>query len=388
MKRKMLIFIGGSDEQNGDYSGVHRLARRGGTANWSSLKDAEPGDRVLIYIQQPHSALVAKAEVLTNPVKSEKGDYAYRAKIGRFELLPNRVSIRDLKRAFPRWAWLRYPRGKAVVPPQYADRLWKMLHDKDSDVQILISNAEHGKKILEQMATTGRAAFWSAPRLTEAGDTVFFYIAEPVSAIMAVGKSLSRAKATNQKWYEAKVGNVRLLDAPMTLAELREMFPGWAWLRSVNMFAYVTPERAKALLKRCDLKSTAFTRELARSMGGGFGDAATDPLVEQAAVRKVTRLLKGRGFRVRSRESERIGYDLDATKGRTELHVEVKGVSGDRIQFLITKAEVAKAASDLTFRLMVVTEARSRGARVREFHGRDLKRRFALTPVSYFAAWK
>ena len=125
-----------------------------------------------------------------------------------------------------------------------------------------------------------------------------------------------------------------------------------------------------------------------QAAGGGFGDAKTNRLVEEAAIEKVCRLLEQRGFRVRSRESERIGYDLDAAKGRTELHVEVKGVSGNGMQFLITQAEVAKAASDSAFRLMVVTEARTRRARVQEFHGRDLERRFALTPVSYIASQK
>jgi hypothetical protein len=57
-------------------------------------------------------------------------------------------------------------------------------------------------------------------------------------------------------------------------------------------------------------------------------------------VRKVTRRLERRGYKVFSRESERVGYDLDATKGRTELHVEVKGVSGEGMQFLIAQAEV------------------------------------------------
>jgi hypothetical protein len=58
------------------------------------------------------------------------------------------------------------------------------------------------------------------------------------------------------------------------------------------------------------------------------------------------------------------------------------------MQFLITQAEVAKAASDSQFRLMVVTNARTRRARVWEFDGRDFKRRFALMPVSYFARLK
>jgi hypothetical protein len=55
------------------------------------------------------------------------------------------------------------------------------------------------------------------------------------------------------------------------------------------------------------------------------------------------------------------------------------------LQFLITQAELAKAISDSSFRLMVVTGARSQNARVREFHGRDLQNRFVLTPISYFA---
>jgi hypothetical protein len=56
------------------------------------------------------------------------------------------------------------------------------------------------------------------------------------------------------------------------------------------------------------------------------------------------------------------------------------------MQFLITQAEVAKAASDSQFRLMAVTNARTRRARVWEFDGHDFKRRFALMPVSYFAS--
>jgi hypothetical protein len=59
MKRRLLILIGGSDEQNGDYAAVHRLARRGGTTNWSSLKDSRPGDPVLIYIQHDEARRIA-----------------------------------------------------------------------------------------------------------------------------------------------------------------------------------------------------------------------------------------------------------------------------------------------------------------------------------------
>lgn len=72
-------------------------------------------------------------------------------------------------------------------------------------------------------------------------------------------------------------------------------------------------------------------------MGAGFGDAKTNALVERAAVRKVTRHLEQRGFEITSRERDSIGYDLDARMGKIELHVEVKGVSGAKVQFPITK---------------------------------------------------
>jgi len=122
--------------------------------------------------------------------------------------------------------------------------------------------------------------------------------------------------------------------------------------------------------------------------GAGFGDEKTNALVEQAAIRKVSRFFKQRGFTVRSRELENLGYDLDVAKRRTEWHVEVKGVSGEAIRFIISKGELARAESDAAFRLVVVTRARTRNARVREFPGPNLTRLFALTPVNYFAELK
>lgn len=387
MRRPLYIFIGGSDEQNGDYTAIHQLAQSGGTARWSSLKDARPGDKALIYVREPHSALIAKTEVLARPVKGQPGDYAYRARTGRFELLPNRLSLNDLRRAFPRWAWLRFPRGKAVVPQKYADRLWGLAHERRPCVQILISNATQGTRRLEAMASTGRSVVWSAPKLTAKGDIVLFYVERPTSAIVAVGKALSNARPGARKWYEARVGQVRWLDSPIRLPELRRLFPDWAWLRSVNMFAYVSEDRAGALLQRINDSRTGPLLPKGRGRGGGFGDAETNPRVEKAAVRRVVKLLRSRGFTVRSREREKLGYDLDAVKPpRTELHVEVKGASGSEVGFVITAGEVRQACSDPAFRLMVVTDAMTPPrARVHQYHGRDLKRRFALNPVSYFA---
>jgi hypothetical protein len=240
------------------------------------------------------------------------------------------------------------------------------------------------------MDSTDETRYWDVPKLTRPGDTVLFYVEEPVSAIVAIGKALSNTRPTGRKWYEAKVGQVRLLDSPVKLAELRKMFPNWPWVKRMNMFAYVSPERAKALLKRCSSQPLESKRALVRGGGGGgFGDAKTNPLVEKAAIRTVTQRLKHEGWQVTSVERESRGYDLLATRKRgAKLHVEVKGISGEAVQFIMTRNEVETAETDPRFRLMVVTRARTRSAQLRDYHGKELRRRFKLKPLSYSVALK
>jgi hypothetical protein len=389
MTSKLLIFIGGSDAQNGDYSAVLRLVRRGGTANWSSLSTARPGDRVLIYIRQPPGALVVKAEILENPVKGKPGDYAYRAKIGKFELLPNQLEIGDLKCEFPRWDWLRFPRRGVTVPEKIAGRLWKLVHEKQSRVQILISNAGYGLRLLEKMHRSERAVYWSAPKLTQPGDTILFYVEEPVSAIVAVGKAMSGTRPTSSKWHEAKIGAIRKLEPPIGLKKFRQMFPDWAWLKHVNMFAYVSPGRAKALLKKCrQIEAARQTNGTTRRVGAGFGNAETNRLVEQAACGTVRERFEKRGYKVISREKENLGYDFDVTRNGEAIHVEVKGVSGSILKFPITANEIACARTDSKFRLAIVTEARTPRKKVHIFGRRDFLKGFGLTPLAYFAEAK
>ncbi len=86
-----------------------------------------------------------------------------------------------------------------------------------------------------------------------------------------------------------------------------------------------------------------------------------------------------------SRERDKIGYDLEATKGRGELHVEVKGVSGAALKFPITSNEVKQATNDKAFRLMVVTQALTSAAKIHEYRGEALERRFKLSPIAYYA---
>jgi Protein NO VEIN, C-terminal len=267
------------------------------------------------------------------------------------------------------------------------------MNAKQSGVQILISNADRSLQILKNIHASTRSLYWYAPKLTEAGDKVLFYVVDPVSAIVAIGEALSETRATDRKWYEAKVGNIQMLESPIKLNELRSMFPDWTWLRSVNMFTYVSLERAKVLLERAKLPilepeagDGPRGKNNLGGNGGGFGDPKINYLVERAAVAKVRRVMRARGFFVKSREKEYVGYDLDCRKGNVEIHVEVKGVSGTGLQFPITKNELERSRRDVNFMLMVVANARSRtAATVHEFGGAKLKELFLFTPISYMA---
>jgi hypothetical protein len=214
---------------------------------------------------------------------------------------------------------------------------------------------------------------------------------------MASGWILKAAKPTNDPSdypYRARIGAVRLLSTPVSIKLLRSTFPGWGWPRFTRNITTVPARVARrlwALIHRAGDTTPAPTPQrtadsLARSKaGGGFGNPKLNKLVEKAAIRFVKRHLGRQGYSIRSREKERIGYDLDATKGKEVLHVEVKGVSGDWMTFVITQNEVASARIDPMFRLMVINRARTRQSVVTEFKGSDFDAQFSLNPISYFA---
>lgn len=72
---------------------------------------------------------------------------------------------------------------------------------------------------------------------------------------------------------------------------------------------------------------------------GGKPDEQTIIDVEQAAIKRATQFYKRRGYKVESVEADYVGWDLEATKGREKLLIEVKGHKGNVIQFELTPNE-------------------------------------------------
>jgi Domain of unknown function (DUF3883) len=118
--------------------------------------------------------------------------------------------------------------------------------------------------------------------------------------------------------------------------------------------------------------------------GGGYGDPGTNKQVEDAAIRKVSDDYKTNGWKVEDRQPDKCGFDLCCTKNKQEEHVEVKGISGDLISFLITYGEVKRSRNDDKFILIVVTAALT-NPKLHRYTGKEFNEKFKLGGKLYRA---
>lgn len=242
----------------------------------------------------------------------------------------------------------------------------------------------------------GEAVNWTVVSTARPGDTVLFYITSPECKIVAKGTVASqpaRRPFDGKMRFMADIGPVEMLATPLTLECLRRQIPAWDWPQRPQQPRLSVPENfAKHLARLVGSKTStveAGRQERGRSVGGGFGSAEENRLVELAAVKAVTEHFTSKGYTVRSVENEQIGYDLVVENGRRELHVEVKGVSGGVPEFVITKNEVSRSQDDLNFRLAVVTNAREKSMRkIKLFSREEFRRKYQLKPTAYFAKMK
>jgi hypothetical protein len=122
--------------------------------------------------------------------------------------------------------------------------------------------------------------------------------------------------------------------------------------------------------------------------GAGFGDPAENKLVESAAIRTVRTSYEEDGWLVQSRERDKCGFDLECSKMGALEQVEVKGVRGTGLSFVITAGEIGQARNNSKFFLVVVTEALTESPKLTKFSGVDFCRRFNLSAIQYRAALK
>jgi len=120
--------------------------------------------------------------------------------------------------------------------------------------------------------------------------------------------------------------------------------------------------------------------------GGGFGDPEQNLRVMLAAVGAMKRDYRSRGWAVQSMEAEKLGYDLQCSRGSIVHHVEVKGIAGTDCSFVVTANEKGKALTDPAFRLIAVTRAlEAKRRELLRFTGSKFLGEFRFAPLSFMA---
>jgi hypothetical protein len=121
-------------------------------------------------------------------------------------------------------------------------------------------------------------------------------------------------------------------------------------------------------------------------VGAGFGSPEQNKKVEESAIEIITNHYKSKGWTVQSVENDKIGYDLVCRNGSSEENVEVKGISGGDVSFIITKNELNAAKNNPKFVLCVVLNALSPSPTIHRFSGIEFTSRFELSVIQYIAS--
>jgi hypothetical protein len=126
----------------------------------------------------------------------------------------------------------------------------------------------------------------------------------------------------------------------------------------------------------------------ANAKGAGFGTTENNRKVEKAAINFVMRHYRKKGWKVKNISRMNQGYDLLCIKGSLRLHIEVKGASGKKQQFIITANEKQTCGRDKRFRLALVTNALNKDRTVCLYKGPVALKKFIFNPISYMATFQ
>jgi len=163
--------------------------------------------------------------------------------------------------------------------------------------------------------------------------------------------------------------------------------------RKAGTFVELSDAEARAYLDICGattdlrpLRAVPARGATQRSSGQGFGDREHTVAVEQAAIARVRAALRRDGWTFRSVERDNVGYDIAARRGREHAHIEVKGTTGSKPDFILTENERRVADRDSNWHLWVVTNALGARPRDHRYTASQYKRAFDLTAISWRAA--
>lgn len=115
-----LLLLGGTDDDNGDFSRLRRVAQstRAQVRSWSTLKGARKGDEVWFYFPAPHSAIVAAGTALGDA--TEDDNWPYVMPVGNVRWLASEITLTELRDRFSQWGWTQRARTRTYLPEDVA----------------------------------------------------------------------------------------------------------------------------------------------------------------------------------------------------------------------------------------------------------------------------
>ena len=195
--------------------------------------------------------------------------------------------------------------------------------------------------------------------------------------------------ALNEQDIHANASQLRF-DSPRGKDRLTLDAKGNAKAQQLQTMRILTPASAKLLARIITSRNPQADSERSERVsdraGGGFGQAEQNTQVEEAAIQAVQRWYRRRGWSVVSVEKEGCGFDLLCNRDGQEVHVEVKGVSGDAERFIATANEVRRAREDDHFVLAFVPDALSQKPAIHFWSGRYLCDAFRFDPIQFLVS--
>jgi Domain of unknown function (DUF3883) len=300
-------------------------------------------------------------------------------------LLAKRFAKRDVTRGGPAYWWVS--QNRTWQQESSGGYLWAPLNDKG-----------------------GRVPFhWASMRAVRPGELVFHYVH---GQILAVSVARSVAYRCPRPSEFAKSGSTWIpnglkvdcsyfvFEKPIRvrnhLGEIRRLLPKkysplTKHSKGSELYLVRVPDSLGRLLLKLAgipaLKEITIPETQSSRMGrggAGFGSYEENKKVETAAISHVRREYRQNGWKVKSVEQDKCGYDLLCSRRGVEEHVEVKGVRGPAPIFTITAAEVRRAARDDRLLVFVVTAA-LKNPQPHRLTGTAFLKRYQLEPLNFRA---
>ncbi len=247
------------------------------------------------------------------------------------------------------------------------------------------------------------------------GDTVWIVTRRPTGDLVTIGRIyvgevISRGEAVRRfgekdVWdaenhivaelgTEEKFRELSLMDIAAQLRfhgkkDRLEISDSHVTAQQLQTLRKLTPDSVALLASKWNATELPNAPELEQEIskaGAGYGNPEMNRKVERAAISFVYKWYEERGWKVESVETQKCGYDLRCTKQKVEEDVEVKGIKGTGLSFIITANEVRQARNNSDFVICIVNSALSDNPRMTQYRGKEFIEEFDFVELAFRAS--